>query len=69
MPAFIKKIAKNYQKNPELIKIEAKSLTVDRISQAYFLVKEKEKQSLLERLLDFENPSTAIIFCEYKSRC
>lgn len=67
MPAFIKKIAKNYQKNPELIKIEAKSLTVDRISQAYFLVKEKEKQSLLERLLDFENPSTAIIFVNTKA--
>lgn len=67
MPAFIKKIAKNYQKNPELIKIEAKSLTVDRITQAYFLVKEKEKQSLLERLLDFENPSTAIIFVNTKA--
>lgn len=67
MPAFIKKIAKNYQRNPELIKIEAKSLTVDRISQAYFLVKEKEKQSLLERLLDYENPSTAIIFVNTKA--
>jgi ATP-dependent RNA helicase DeaD len=67
MPPFIKKIAKNYQKSPELITIEAKSLTVERITQAYFLVKEKEKQALLERLLDFENPSTAIIFVNTKA--
>src|SRR5690554_281991 len=67
MPAFIKKIAKNYQKNPEIIKIETKSLTVDRISQSYFLVKEKEKLALLQRLLDFENPSTAIIFVNTKA--
>ena len=67
MPPFIKKIATNYQKNPVHIKIEAKSLTVDRIEQAYFLVKEKGKLDLLIRLLDLENPSTGIIFVNTKA--
>ena len=67
MPPFIKKIATNYQKKPVHIKIEAKSLTVDRIEQAYFLVKEKGKLDLLIRLLDLENPSTGIIFVNTKA--
>src|SRR5690554_11239 len=67
MPPFIKKIATNYQKKPVHIKIEAKSLTVDRIEQAYFLVKEKGKLDLLNRLLDLENPATGIIFVNTKA--
>lgn len=67
MPPFIKKIATNYQKKPVHIKIEAKSLTVDRIEQAYFLVKEKGKLDLLIRLLDLENPATGIIFVNTKA--
>ena len=56
MPPFIRKIANNYQKNPELIKIESKTLTVDKITQGYFLVKDEDKTSLLKRILDLENP-------------
>lgn len=67
MPPFIKKIATNYQKNPVHIKIEAKTLTVDRIEQAYYLVKEKGKLDLLIRLLDLENPATGIIFVNTKA--
>ncbi len=67
MPAFIRKIAKQYQKNPELIKIESATLTLEKTTQGYFIVKEGDKPNLLKRVLDFENPKTAIIFCNTKA--
>ena len=67
MPAFIKKIATNYQKSPVLIKIESKSLTVDKIKQSYFMIKETDKIDLLKRLIDYKNPKTAIIFVNTKT--
>lgn len=67
IPPFIKKIAKQYQRNPELIKVEAASLTVDKTFQGYYLVKEEDKLKLLKRILDYENPKTAIIFCNTKA--
>jgi ATP-dependent RNA helicase DeaD len=67
IPPFIKKIAKQYQKRPELIKVEAETLTVDKTTQGYFVVKEGDKPKLLKRILDFENPKTAIIFCNTKA--
>ncbi len=67
MPPFIRKIASNYQKSPELIKIEAETLTVEKIIQGYYLVKESDKPNLLKRVLNFENPKTAIIFANTKA--
>ncbi|VEU82120.1 DEAD/DEAH box helicase [Acholeplasma hippikon] len=67
LPAFIKKIASQYQKNPEFLKVEAETLTVDRITQGYFLVKDEDRPNLLVRLLDMENPKTAIIFANTKA--
>src|SRR5690606_2598203 len=67
MPPFIRKIANNYQKNPELLKVDAETLTVDKIIQGYYLVKESDKANLLMRILDSENPKTAIIFANTKA--
>lgn len=67
IPPFIKKIATTYQNNPELIKIESKSLTVERVTQGYYLVKEEDKISLLKRVLDLENPKSAMIFANTKA--
>lgn len=67
LPAFIKKIASQYQNSPEILKVEAETLTVDRITQGYFLVKDEDRPNLLVRLLDMENPKTAIIFANTKA--
>ena len=67
IPPFVKKIAKVYQKNPASIKIEADTLTVDNIEQLSFLVKDEDKTRLLKRVLDFENPKSAIIFANTKA--
>lgn len=66
MPDFIKKVAKKYQKTPEIIKIETPTLTVSKTDQFYYMVKKSDRDQLLIRLLDFYEPSSAIIFCNTK---
>ena len=66
MPEQIKRVAKNYLNNPVTVKIEAKTLTVDRIKQYYFEVKQASKIDLLMRLLDYNGFSSAIVFCNTK---
>ncbi|ACQ54659.1 DEAD/DEAH box helicase [Clostridium botulinum] len=67
MPEPIKKLALNYmKKDVEHIAILKKSLTVDKIAQNYFAVKNKDKLEALCRIIDSEEPESAIIFCRTK---
>lgn len=66
MPPFIKKVASSYQKDPVHIKIEAKTLTVEKIKQVYYEVKKDYKDDLLVRLLDFYHFRSIIIFANTK---
>jgi len=66
IPPFIKKVAERYQKNPEVIRIEASTMTVTNVQQLYYLVKKSDRDQLLLRALDFYDPASAIIFCNTK---
>ena len=66
VPQFIKNVAKKYQKNPVLIKVEASTLTVDKIKQIYYEVRKDFKDDLLVRLLDFYHFKSIIIFANTK---
>lgn len=67
MPQAIKHIARKYQNNPQIIKIESDTLTVDKISQRYFIVKRDDKLALLPRIIDFANSKSTIIFSNTKA--
>ena len=56
MPDEIVKFAKKYQKNPEIIKIAHKELTVPKVEQYYVELKEPIKTEILSRLIDIYNP-------------
>jgi ATP-dependent RNA helicase DeaD len=66
MPDGVKQIANKYLNNYEMVRIEQKTITVDRIDQSYFVVKPEQKKDLLIRLLDFNSFSSVIIFCNTK---
>jgi len=66
MPPFIKKVASSYQKDPVHVKIEAKTLTVEKIKQIYYEVKKDYKDDLLVRILDFYHFKSIIIFANTK---
>lgn len=67
MPPQIKAISKNYMK-PDSIHVSIiKSVkTVDSVDQFYFEVKNKDRFETLCRLLDVDEPKSAIIFCRTK---
>ena len=64
----ILELSKRFLHEPQFIKIVRKELTVPSIEQVYFDVKEKMKLDALTRVIDFYNPSLAIIFCNTKKR-
>ncbi|WP_427339615.1 DEAD/DEAH box helicase [Caloranaerobacter sp. DY30410] len=68
MPKPILELTKKYQKNPQLVKVVHKQLTVPNIEQIYFEVKEKTKLEVLSRLIDMYNPKLSLVFCNTKKR-
>ena len=67
MPEKIKQLAHKFQKNPEMIKIQHKELTVPSIKQYYYEIREGDKSALLTRLIDFYSPKLALVFANTKT--
>lgn len=63
MPDDINRLSKKYMKNHVTIKIEAKTLTVDRIQQDGYNIEETGKLNLLKDVTTIENPDSCVIFC------
>ncbi len=68
LPESIKKLCKQYMKDPLDIEIKAKGLTTEKIEHALIEVKEDDKFSLLRDVTITENPDSCIIFCRTKDR-
>ena len=68
MPPAIRKIAETFMKNPEVVKIKAKELTMENIEQFFVKAIEREKFDALSRLLDVQKPELAIVFGRTKRR-
>ncbi|MFQ9933029.1 MAG: DEAD/DEAH box helicase [Lachnospiraceae bacterium] len=67
MPKAILDITKSYQKADAVhIKVAAKELTVPLIKQYYYTVKSKYKAEAVKRLIQVNNISRSIIFCNTK---
>ncbi len=67
IPAPIASLAKRYLKTPERISVEAEQMTVPQIRQVYYEVGGRDKFEVLARVIDYEAPTSAIIFCRTKS--
>ncbi len=67
MPAPIAALAQKYMREPERIVVKASQLTVPLIQQAYYDLGQRDKFEVLARILDFERPTSAIIFCRTKN--
>ncbi len=67
MPNEIKKLAKRYMKpDSKHISIVKNAMTVSTINQYYYEIKHKDRFESLCRILDVDEPTTAIIFCKTK---
>jgi len=68
MPVPIQELAQSFMKNPKMIRIAAKEMTMPSIEQTYMEVSEKQKFDVLCRLLDIQSPELAIVFGRTKRR-
>ena len=68
MPAAIQKIAENFQKDPQIVKVVKKELTVPKVTQYYYEVKPKNKLEVMCRLLDLYDPKLSVVFCNTKKQ-
>ncbi|RLU01074.1 DEAD/DEAH box helicase [Ketobacter sp.] len=62
MPAPIKRIADKYLTDPQHVVIQAKTATVDRIDQSYWLVDGRQKPEALRRYLETRSFDAMIVF-------
>ncbi len=61
-------LTKQYQTEPEHIKVVHKELTLTSTDQIYYEVKEKTKTEALCRIIDMYNPELSLVFCNTKKR-
>lgn len=66
MPPAIMAITNQYQKDPQLIKIDQKYRTVDTIDQYYFEIPSGMKMEAMQYLLLAYEPKASMIFCNTK---
>ncbi len=66
MPDAILKIAKNFQNDPQFIKVIKKELTVPKVTQYYYEVKQKTKVEVMCRLMELYGLKRSIAFCNTK---
>ena len=67
IPTEIKRIAKNYQKNPKFIKIASNKKTTPKITQYSFKTNHKYKFDDLCKIFEAYGIKSALIFCNTKS--
>lgn len=67
MPQAVIRLSKEFLKHPEFLSLSGDNVGVDTLTHEYYLVPPMEKDRSLVRLIEMENPSTALIFCNRKS--
>ena len=67
MPDEIRKLSRKYMTSEtKHISIAKSTMTVSTVEQYYYEVKQKDRFEILCRILDVDEPSSAIIFCKTK---
>ena len=66
LPSRISHLASRYLRNPIRIAVEPEQVTVPQIHQSYYEVVQRAKLEALTRILDINNPTSAMVFCRTK---
>uniref|UniRef100_UPI00404793F9 DEAD/DEAH box helicase n=1 Tax=Algoriphagus sp. TaxID=1872435 RepID=UPI00404793F9 len=59
-------LTRKYQKDPEIIKVAKNELTVSKIDQVFYEVKQSLKMELMVRLMNLNNYALSVVFCNTK---
>jgi ATP-dependent RNA helicase DeaD len=66
MPKAIRKLAQEILNDPKTVSITKAESTNTSITQLYYVVNDRERDDALVRLIDYKNPTKAIVFCRMK---
>jgi ATP-dependent RNA helicase DeaD len=67
LPDSIRRLASTYMHDPVHIAIEAEEVTVENITQRYYMVEERDKVAAISRLLEVEDLHNTLIFVRTKA--
>ncbi|RCK79844.1 MAG: ATP-dependent RNA helicase [Candidatus Ozemobacter sibiricus] len=67
MPGGVRLMAEEFLRQPEFIGLSADHVHVTEMDHVYYVVDPMQKDRVLMRILELENPASAIIFCNTKS--
>ena len=59
-------LTRKYQTDPEIIKVAKNELTVSKIDQVFYEVKQSLKMELMARLMNLNNYALSVVFCNTK---
>ncbi|MFW6119942.1 MAG: DEAD/DEAH box helicase [Petrotogales bacterium] len=68
MPPQIVSLAREFQNEPEIIKVIEGEMTVAAIEQYYLEVGESRKVDSLSRLIEYYDPNLSLVFCNTKKK-
>ncbi|MCR3922606.1 MAG: DEAD/DEAH box helicase [Firmicutes bacterium] len=68
MPRPIQQLAQRFMKDPKVIAVRSKEVTVPNTEQFHMVMDERQKFDILCRLLDTQSPALAIVFGRTKRR-
>lgn len=67
-PPAVLRLAQRFLREPEFINLSSDHVHVTEVQHVYYLVPAMEKDRSLVRLLEIENPISALIFCNTRTR-
>lgn len=67
LPAEIRRLAERYMRDPQSVRVGSTQLTVDSLSQRYYLVHEADKLAALSRIFEVDDISSALIFARTRA--
>jgi ATP-dependent RNA helicase DeaD len=67
LPSRVTDLARRHMRDPQRISIEDETVTVPATTQTYFEIPDSLKADALCRILDYERPTSALIFCRTKA--
>ena len=66
MPPKVRTVAREFLDDPGFLSLSSGRVSVEEIKYRYYLVQKMEKDQTLRRLIELEEPESAIIFCNTK---
>ncbi|MCZ6819513.1 MAG: DEAD/DEAH box helicase, partial [Calditrichaeota bacterium] len=66
-PTFVMRVAEQFTRDPEFLNLSSEQLHVAETQHIYYTVPGMDKDRSLVRIIEVENPASAIIFCNTKA--